>query len=414
VRAAVLRLRREHLEDALDRLLPAAPHGVYDRELGPFVELTFPEAEVEGAAERELPDDVGARLALLMEPPVVAGRFVIRSPAAPPSGPGLEDIVIDRGRAFGSGLHPTTRRCLELMLALEPGGSFADLGCGTGVLAIAAAKLGWSPVLAVDYDQASVEAAAHNADLNGVELGARRVDLLGEPTPAAETVVANVPLHVQQGVQEALGSVSRHLILSGVNPRAGDTLVEAYARVGLVERRRYVEADWAAILLTPEGVPVGEPAAGAAEPLRVADAGVPLVEAPGDPLPVTLPGQLDTALPSGATALSCSRELVTGARVSVLLAPELFRLDVRHLEDTLKVSLRNLSGKPMRQRADVEPPRTIVTHHDTDIPMPTATNSRMELRIGSGADIRDVELVFTAFNAEHGAVVSAQAVVDPP
>jgi hypothetical protein len=222
-----------------------------------------------------------------------------------------------------------------------------------------------------------------------------------------------MPIHVQQGVRDALGSVSRHLILSGVNPRAGDTLVEGYAGAGLVERRRYVEADWAAILLTPDGVPVAEPAVAQPEPLRVADSGVPLVEPPNGPLPVTLPGQLETALPSGATALSCSRQLVTGARVSVLLAPDLFRLDVRHLEDTLKVSIRNLSGKPMRQRADVEPPRTIVTHHDTELPMPTATNSRMELRIGSGADVRDVELVFTAFNAEHGAVVSAQAVVAP-
>src|SRR6266567_5875225 len=116
--------------------------------LGPFVEFVLlpgatgaPVAADVAAAvgsalvaveERELPDDPEDRLAQLVDAPVIANRFVIRPPAAPPPlDPSLEDIVIDRGNAFGTGLHPTTRRCLELLLALDPGGSFADLGCGT-------------------------------------------------------------------------------------------------------------------------------------------------------------------------------------------------------------------------------------------------------------------------------------------
>ncbi len=207
--AVVLRVHAKDAEATLDRLLPVAPTGVYDRVQGPIVELVVAGAvDREAAAraagdglisvgERELPDDPDERSLQLVESPVVAGRFVIRPPMAPaPTDPRLEDIVIDRGHAFGTGLHPTTQRCLELLLALESGGSFADLGCGTGVLAIAAARLGWDPVVAVDYDERSVEATARNAELNGVALEARRVDLVAEPPPAAQTLVANVPAHV--------------------------------------------------------------------------------------------------------------------------------------------------------------------------------------------------------------------------
>ena len=71
--------------------------------------------------------------------------MVVRPEGAPEAGPGLLDVVLrDEGGAFGAGTHPTTVMCLELLLGLVPGGPFADLGCGTGVLAIVAAKLGWA------------------------------------------------------------------------------------------------------------------------------------------------------------------------------------------------------------------------------------------------------------------------------
>jgi ribosomal protein L11 methyltransferase len=416
VRAAVFRVRAEHVDDTLDRLLPLAPAGIYEREAGPFVELVVPDADVPGAATRELPDDAAERLALLLERPVVGGRFVIRPPTAPASTePGVEDIVVDRGGAFGTGLHPTTRRCLELLLALEPTGSFADLGCGTGVLAIGAARLGWSPVVGIDYDERSVEAAAHNATLNGVEVETRRADLVAEPPPEADTVVANMPAHVQAAVRDALPRVPRHLVLSGITPREGDTLVAGYAPLGLVERRRFVESDWAAILLTAPEVPLRE----LPEPrlrVRVPAADVPLLPVPEGPAPKTVAGQLETALPLGGLALSASRELPTGARVALLLAPGAFRLDVRHLEDTLKVSLRNLSPAPIKQLADVGPPRTIVTNHDETITRSTMTNSRMVLRIGSGSSALDAEIVLSALSGlegDSGGRVTAQAVIRP-
>ena len=80
--------------------------------------------------------------------------------------------------AFGTGAHPTTRMCLELLLDMEPGGPFADLGCGAGVLAIAAARLGWAPVIAVDHEPQSVDATRRNAERNGAAVDALELDLL--------------------------------------------------------------------------------------------------------------------------------------------------------------------------------------------------------------------------------------------
>jgi ribosomal protein L11 methyltransferase len=106
---------------------------------------------------------------------------------------GVEPVVIDPGRAFGTGTHPTTRLCVELLDVLEPG-SVLDVGCGSGVLAIAASKLGFAPVAAIDADEAAVEAAARNVAANGVEVDVRLLDALADALPLAEIAVANIDL----------------------------------------------------------------------------------------------------------------------------------------------------------------------------------------------------------------------------
>lgn len=102
-------------------------------------------------------------------------------------------VVIDPGRAFGTGAHPTTQLCVEL-LARCPRGSLIDVGCGSGVLAIAASRLGFDPVTAVDNDPLAVEATIANAAVNGVSLEVNLVDGEVDDLPSADVAVANVLL----------------------------------------------------------------------------------------------------------------------------------------------------------------------------------------------------------------------------
>lgn len=121
-------------------------------------------------------------------------------------------VVIDPGRAFGTGGHGTTRLCLELLLERERG-RVLDIGCGSGVLAIAAAKLGFAPVVAIDYEDASLEAAQANADANGVDLEVRRVDVLTDSLPSADLALANITAGTVAAVAPRLAAGA--LIASG-------------------------------------------------------------------------------------------------------------------------------------------------------------------------------------------------------
>jgi len=122
--------------------------------------------------------------------PVRAGGLWIVPPWEADTALG-ESITIDPGRAFGTGAHPTTRLCLELVSDLPPG-ALLDVGCGSGVLSIAAAKLGYAPVIGVDRDPNAIEAATRNAAANGLELDFRKADATVDPLPSADLAIANI------------------------------------------------------------------------------------------------------------------------------------------------------------------------------------------------------------------------------
>lgn len=116
------------------------------------------------------------------------GRLWIGPPwEKPPAG--ALPVVVDPGRAFGTGAHPTTRLVLDLLQELDPA-SLLDVGCGSGVLSVAAAKLGFGPVAAFDIDPVALEVTEANAAANG-----EAVDVLTEPRPA-RLAVMNIALDV--------------------------------------------------------------------------------------------------------------------------------------------------------------------------------------------------------------------------
>jgi ribosomal protein L11 methyltransferase len=122
-------------------------------------------------------------------------------------------VVIDPGQAFGTGAHPTTRLCVERLAGMASGGSLLDVGCGSGVLAIAAARLGFDPITCVDVDPVAVEATGANAAANGVVVQARVVDALSEPLPIADVAVVNVLLAPVESILTRLDA--REAITSG-------------------------------------------------------------------------------------------------------------------------------------------------------------------------------------------------------
>jgi ribosomal protein L11 methyltransferase len=187
-----LRVDRAHAEIALAELLELAPGGVEEVDLGDAVEY----------AVYGLPDDWSERWKQFHHPLVLGDRLAVRPPWEQPIDAAVE-LVIDPAQAFGTGAHATTRLCLELLLELADDagrtggghGPLLDLGCGSGVLAIAAAKLGFGPVTALDHEEAATETASRNADANGLRIAVVTGDALAdEPLPEAEVTVANIAL----------------------------------------------------------------------------------------------------------------------------------------------------------------------------------------------------------------------------
>jgi ribosomal protein L11 methyltransferase len=270
IRLAV-RCRPEQAEVVLAELIELAPGGVEEERGADGVEYAIYGAEGELPALPELraaagdglievtasevPEDWADRWRDFHRPILVGGRVWVRPSWEPPR-PGAVDVVIDPGAAFGTGAHPTTRLCIELLLELAAAGDacgpLADWGTGSGVLAIVAAKLGWHPVLACDHESAALEAAAVNAEANGVELELSRVNLRGDPPPPAPTVVANLTAPVLRTVAERLAADANgpeRLVCSGLLPTEVDGAAASFLDAGLEEVARRARGDWAALLL---------------------------------------------------------------------------------------------------------------------------------------------------------------------
>jgi ribosomal protein L11 methyltransferase len=245
----------------LAALLELAPRGVEQVDGDGWVEYAlygapgelpaFPEGEAEVGGVRvrvrgePVAEDWAERWREFHEPVLVGERVWVRPPWAA-SREGALDLVIDPGQAFGTGAHPTTRLSLELMLDLEPTGSFLDLGCGSGVLAIAAAKLGFAPITAVDSEPAALEATRGNAAANAVALdGLQQVNLREQAPPAGRTVAANL---VRPLLLQLAGRIdAERLVVSGLLDDETDEVVAAFAP--LHERRRLSAGGWSAALL---------------------------------------------------------------------------------------------------------------------------------------------------------------------
>jgi ribosomal protein L11 methyltransferase len=264
-----LRVQRDQAELVLAELLELAPGGVEEVSLaedvieygvygapGELPALPDLKALAGGAlveiSTREVPDDWDRRWREFHQPLVLDGRLTVRPPWEP-AGATPVDLVIDPGQAFGTGAHATTRLCLELLLELEPRGGFMDLGCGSGVLAIAAARLGWTPVVALDNDPSSLEATRENARVNGVELEVRRHDLRSDPAEPLPTVAANLLAPLLRVWAERLAGARRRperLLASGLLVPEVDGVAAAFGELGLVERDRRERGEWAAALFT--------------------------------------------------------------------------------------------------------------------------------------------------------------------
>jgi ribosomal protein L11 methyltransferase len=240
----------ERAEIARAQMLELFPEGFEERELSDGIELA---AYTDAGGEERLwaafgtvsadavPADWEERWREFHRPVQIGSLWIGPPWETPPAD--ATAVVIDPGRAFGTGGHATTRLCLELLAALGPT-SLADVGCGSGVISIAAAKLGFAPVFAIDDESTALEAARRNSEANGVELELILADALDAVLPQVEILVANVSARFVP--QLRLHAETRGVIASGYLESVRPTLP------GFRTAKRRAAEGWAADLLLRE------------------------------------------------------------------------------------------------------------------------------------------------------------------
>jgi len=210
--------------------------------LGPIGELTARQVDDRDWLESWKADFV----------PIRIGAFLVRPTWSEAAADEAFELVLDPGMAFGTGLHPTTQQCLEALSTLPlEGKSVLDVGTGSGILAIAAAKRGASPVVAVDTDALAVDAARENAVRNGVAIP------VGEGSAADvpgrfDVVIANIVSPVLQRIAPHLAarlSGGGTLLVAGISAPAEAATIEAFAHGRLQVLDRTVRDDWVALAL---------------------------------------------------------------------------------------------------------------------------------------------------------------------
>ena len=268
------------LGDAMERLDPAPTGvGVFEMEDGSGLWEVggYFEAPPDGTALALLAAAMGAKPFVVSElpetdwvahvrrelAPVEAGRFfVYGSHDADKVPEGVEPLLIEAAMAFGTGHHGTTLGCLRALDRLAAQGftgrSVADIGCGTAVLAMAAARIWPDPVLASDIDAVAVEVAAANVAANGLEGRVRCLEAAGFDHPALKAaapfdlVFANIlkgPLIALAPAMEEALQPGGHAILSGILNDQAEEVIAVYARHGINTVHRESIVDWTTLTL---------------------------------------------------------------------------------------------------------------------------------------------------------------------
>lgn len=261
-----IRVRAEDAELALADLLPLMQAGAEEREADGHVEyvLYAPSGELPRIIDIEAA--LGDRLVECTLEPVEPGwerrwHEFIQPVTVSAGGRSItvrppwidgerDDVIVDPDLFFGAGSHATTQLCLRLLLSEpSPGGPLCDWGAGCGVLSVAAARLGWAPVTAVEVDPGALAVIRGNAAANGVEITTRWLNLGATPAPWAPTVVVNVPSELLYALPELIERPPERMLMAGMINEEADGVAAAFTRLGLREDARIVLGEWTGLRL---------------------------------------------------------------------------------------------------------------------------------------------------------------------